>query len=254
MIRGLYTAAAGLATAQLRLGIVSNNVANANTPGFKQDQLPAEVGKAIDLMRYAVNQQGQAVGPITLGPEVGLSQLDLSGGPLQETSNPLDLAIAGSGFFTAQASDGTLRYTRDGGFHTDTNGALLARDGSAVLDANGQPIQLPAGASDIAVAADGTILGNGSAVARLQVVDFAAGQQLNKIGGGMFTAPAGSAPQPSTGAQLYQGYLEGSNVDMTESMVATMGLLRAYEANQKLLQMQDETLRSSVNEVGKANS
>jgi flagellar basal-body rod protein FlgF len=251
MIRGIYTAAAGLATAQLRLGIVSNNVANASTPGYKQDQLPDEVGRAIDLQRYAVDSQGRPVGSITLGPQVGLSQLDLTPGPIQETSNPLDLAIAGSGFFTTQAADGTTRYTRDGGFHADMDGSLRARDGSAVLDANGQPIRLPVGA-DISVAADGTLAANGNTVAQLRVVDFPAGQQLNKVGNGMFTGPNGVAPQPTTGVQLYQGYLEGSNVDVTESMVSTMNLVRAYEANQKLLQMQDETLRSTVNEVGKA--
>lgn len=251
MIRGIYTAAAGLATAQLRLGVVSNNIANASTPGYKQDQLPDEVGKAIDLQRFAVNPQGQPVGSITLGPQVGVSQLDLRGGPIQETANPLDLAIAGSGYFATQATDGTTRYTRDGGFHADVDGSLRARDGSAVLDTSGQPIQLPTGA-DISVAADGTVQADGNQVAQLQVVDFTAGAQLNKIGNGMFTAPAGVSPQAANGIQLYQGYLEGSNVDMSESMVATMNLVRAYESNQKLLQMQDETLKSTVNEVGKA--
>jgi flagellar basal-body rod protein FlgF len=250
MIRGIYTAAAGLATAQLRLGVVSNNVANASTPGYKQDQLPDEIGKAIDLQKFATDPNGNPIGSITLGPQVGVSQLDLTAGPIQETSNPLDLAIAGSGFFTTQAADGTLRYTRDGGFHADLDGTLRARDGSAVLDGNGQSVSLPPN-SDVSVAADGTILANGNQVAQLQVVDFAAGTQLNKVGNGMFTSPAGALPTPTTGSQLYQGYLEGSNVDMSESMVATMNLVRAYEANQKLLQMQDETLKSTVNEVGK---
>ena len=251
MIRGIYTAAAGLATAQLRLGIASNNIANASTPGYKQDRLPDEVGRSIDLQRYAVDPQGRPIGTLTLGPQVGLSQLDLAPGPVQQTSNPLDLAIAGSGFFAVKAADGITRYTRDGGFHADADGSLRARDGSAVLDANGQPIQLPPGA-DISVGADGAVTANASAVAQLQLVDFPAGQQLSKVGNGMFTAPNGATPQPASGVQLYQGYLEGSNVDMTESMVSTMALVRAYEANQKLLQMQDETLRSAVNEVGKA--
>ena len=251
MIRGIYSTAAGLATATLRLGIVSNNMANVSTPGYKQYQLPEEVGKSIDLQRFAVDPQGRPVGTITLGPQVGLSQLDLTAGPIQETSNPLDLAIAGSGFFAVQATDGTTRYTRDGGFHADRDGSLRARDGSAVLDTNGQPIHLPPNA-DVAVADDGSVLANGNTVARIQLVDFPAGAQLNKVGNGMFTAPNGVAPQPTTGVQVYQGYLEGSNVDMTESMVSTMNLVRAYEANQKLLQMQDETLKSTVNEVGKA--
>src|SRR6266849_5432894 len=246
MIRGIYTAAAGLATATLRLGTVSNNIANASTPGYKQDRLPDEVGNSVDLMKYAVDDQGRPVGTITLGPKIGLSQLDLTAGPIQETTNPLDLAIAGTGFFAVQATDGSTRYTRDGGFHADVDGSLRARDGSAVLDTNGQPIQLPVGA-DVSVAADGTILAGGNQVGQLQIVDFAAGSQLNKVGNGMFTTPAGVTPQAANGVQLYQGYLEGSNVDMSESMVATMNLVRAYEANQKLLQMQDETLKSTVN-------
>jgi flagellar basal-body rod protein FlgG len=252
MIKGLYTAAAGLATAQLRLGVVSNNVANAQTPGYKQDQLPDQLGKALDLQQYATTPQGQGIGSITLGPEVGVSQLDLTAGPMQETANPLDLAIGGSGFFATQATDGTVRYTRDGGFRMDANGALRSRDGSPVLDTNNQPITLPQN-GDVAVAADGTILANGNEVAKLQMVDFAPGTQLNKVGNGMFTAPAGATPQPTQGVQVYQGYLEASNVDMTESMVATMNLVRAYEANQKLLQMQDETLKQTVNQVGKAS-
>jgi flagellar basal-body rod protein FlgF len=252
MIRGIYTAAAGLATAQLRLGVVSNNIANMQTPGYKQDQLPEDLGKAIDLQRFATSPNGQAIGSITLGPKVGLSQLDLSAGPMQETSNPLDLAIGGSGFFATQAPDGTVRYTRDGGFHQDIDGSLRSRDGSAVLDSSGQPITLPQN-SDISVAADGSILANGNQVAQLQMVDFPAGTQLNKVGNGMFTPPAGTAPQATNGVQVYQGYLEASNVDMTESMVATMNLVRAYEANQKLLQMQDETLKSTVSDVGKAS-
>jgi flagellar basal-body rod protein FlgG len=120
-----------------------------------------------------------------------------------------------------------------------------------VLGANGDLITLPVGA-DIAAAADGTVLANGATVAQLQIVDFPTGQQLTKVGNGMFTAPAGAQGQPAVGGQIYQGYLEGSNVDMTESMVSTMNLVRAYESNQKMLLMQDETLKSAVNEVGKA--
>jgi flagellar basal-body rod protein FlgG len=250
MIRGIYTAAAGLTTATLRLGVVSNNVANATTPGYKQDRLPDELGKAIDLSKYAVDAQGRPIGSINLGPKVGISQLDLASGPIQETANPLDLAIAGSGFFAVQSADGQTRYTRDGGFNKDADGTLRTRNGSAVLSDAGQPIQVPDG--EVAVAADGSLLTNGATVARLQVVEFAPGEQLNKVGNGQFESATGTLPQPAANVQVYQGYLEGSNVDMTDSMVATMNLVRAYEANQRLLQMQDETLKSAVNEVGKA--
>ena len=82
MIRGIYTSAAALATTTLRLGVVSNNIANSSTPGYKQDRLPEEVGKPIDLMRWAVDSQCRSVGSLTLGPQVGVSQLDLAVGPL----------------------------------------------------------------------------------------------------------------------------------------------------------------------------
>src|SRR5919201_3521608 len=156
MIRGLYTAAAGLATATLRLGVVSNNIANVSTAGYKQDRLPDEVGKSMDLVRWAVDDNGNPVGSITLGPKSGLSQLDLSPGPIQETGNPLDLAIAGTGFFAVQGADGQTRYTRDGGFRIDADGSLRSRDGSAVLNQNGQPIQLPSRAP-VEVGANGTL-------------------------------------------------------------------------------------------------
>jgi len=249
VIRGIYTAAAGLTTATLRLGVVSNNVANAMTPGYKQDRLPDEVGKALDLMKFAVDDQGRPVGKVTLGPQVGVSELDLTPGPIQETANPLDLAIAGNGFFAVQGADGQPRFTRDGGFQRDLDGSLRSRTGMPVLDTNGQPIQLPEG--EIAVAADGTLLVNEQTVAQIQMVDFAPGVQLTKEGNGVFGAN-GALPQPTADAQLYQGYIEGSNVDMTESMVATMNLVRAYEANQQLLRIQDETLKAAVSEVGKA--
>src|SRR5260370_37159085 len=102
MIRGIYTAAAGLATATLRLGTVSNNIANASTPGYKQDRLPDEVGNSLALLKYAVDDQGRPVGTITLGPKIGLSQRDLSAGPIQEPSTPLDRATADPAPFPAQ--------------------------------------------------------------------------------------------------------------------------------------------------------
>jgi flagellar basal-body rod protein FlgF len=249
MIRGLYTAAAGLATAALRLGVASNNVANASTPGYKQDRLPEEVGKALDLRKMATDSNGRAIGSITLGPTSGLAELDLSGGPLQETGNALDVAIGGRGFFAVSGPDGAVRYTRDGGFTVDSEGMLRSRSGFAVLDQDGQPIQ--AGQGPVELGTDGTLTVNGEEAGRLMIVDFAPEQTLRKEGSGMFSIDGDGQPLPATDVQLYQGYLEGSNVDLTESMVAVMGLVRAYEANQRLLMAQDESLSRAVNEIGK---
>ncbi len=249
MIRGIYTAAAGLATAHLRLGVVSNNVANASTPGYKQDRLPEEVGKALDLMKFATDSQGNPIGQITLGPRSGLSELDLGLGQFQETGEPLDLAIGGPGFFAVQGADGQTRYTRDGGFGVDSLGVLRARDGSAVLDQTGAQIVLPDG--KVEVADDGSILVDGQTQAQLQIVNFADNQQLLKQGKGMFAPDGGGQPTAIADPHLYQGYIEGSNVDMTDSMVAVMNLVRAYEANQRMIQIQDETLSRTVNDIGK---
>ena len=174
MIRGIYTATAGLATATLRLGVVSNNIANASTPGYKQDRLPAEVGKAIDLQRWAVDAQGQPVGSIVLGPQVGVSQLDLTPGPLQETSNPLDLALAGTGFFSVQSR------RRHDPVHPRRR--LSRRPGRLTAHLATVPpswtrtvsrFSIPAGA-DMPVAADGRCWRTAPRVGQLQVVDFAA--------------------------------------------------------------------------------
>jgi len=144
---------------------------------------------------------------------------------------------------------GETRYTRDGGFTVDAQGGLRSRDGSAVLGDDGQPIQLGAGA--VTVGADGTLYVDGTAGAKLQVVDFPDGVDMVKEGKGMFRPDGAGAPQPVTDAQIYQGYVEGSNVDMTESMVSVMELVRAYSANQRMIQVQDETLSRAVNDIGK---
>ena len=250
MIRGIYTAAAGLATATLRLGVVSNNVANSQTPGYKTDQLPAEIGKSLDLLKLATDPNGNPVGAVTLGPRSGLSRLDLSQGSLQETGNQFDLALGGPGFFAVQANGGPVRYTRDGGFRVDSQGMLLARDGSGVLNTAGQPIQVPSGRVD--VGADGALLVNGVQIDQLQIVDFPAGQLVDKTGNGQLAPQNGATPQPANpNTQVYQGYLETSNVDVTDQTVASMQLVRAYQANQRVLTIQDETLQKTVNEVGK---
>ena len=230
---------------------MSNNVANASTPGYKQDRLPEEVGKPIDLMRWAVDAQGRSVGSITLGPQVGISQLDLTPGPMQETCNPLDLAIAGTGFFTVQAADGTDALHPRRRLSRRHRRLAAGRDGSAVLDTNGQPIDFPSAPMSRSPPT-APCWPAATTVAQLQLVDFAPGTAADQGRQRHVHRADGAQGQPAAGAQLYQGYLEGSNVDMTESMVSTMSLVRAYEANQKMLQMQDETLKSTVNEVGKA--
>ena len=247
MIRSLYTAAASLATVALRLGVASNNAANVSTVGYKQDRVPLETGKALDFARLLDDQPDAPLGPLTLGPHSGLAELDLSQGTLEQTGHSLDLALGGAGFFTVRGADGQTRYTRDGGFHLDRDGSLRARDGSSVLDATGQPIQLTS--ADVDVDETGTI-DDGTQTVQLGLADFAEGSDLQKVGNSQFETTA-AASQPGGGTRVLQGCLEGSNVSLVETMSASMSLARAYEANQRMLQMSDETLARAVNDVGK---
>jgi flagellar basal-body rod protein FlgF len=228
---------------------VSNNVANASTAGYKQDALPQNVGKPLDLLRLTTDANGQSVGTLTLGPTSGLSQLDLSQGPLQQTQQPLDMALSGPGFFAVKDANGQVGYTRDGGFSLDATGTLRSRDGSSVLDASGQPIHLAS--TDVTVGQDGSLQANGAAAGQLGMYEFAPGTALRKLGQGLLVADDASSPTAASGTRVQQGVLEGSNVDLSQSMVAMMDLARAYEANQRLLQIQDQSLARSVNDVGK---
>lgn len=251
MIVGLYTAASGMVASFTRQKIVANNLANVSTTGFKQD-LPVPSDFENMLVSQATGSAGphpwDAVGEMGSGTQLADIKLDLSQGPLAETGKPLDLAISGPGFFSIQTPTG-VQYTRDGTFFRDALGRLARADGGLVLGDNG-PIQI--GEGEILVDGDGTVKVGGQVAGRIRLVDFDPAEKLVKSGNNyLVPANAGALEQPAVGVAINQGFLERSNVDLNQATVEMLATLRSYEASQKMVQLQDQSLQLAVSEVGR---
>ncbi len=249
MIRSLWVAKTGMEGQQTKLDTISNNLANVATNGFKRGGVVFE-----DLMYQSPNGEA-AVLPtglqVGLGTRVSASTRNFGQGTLQQTTSPLDMAVKGNGFFQVQLPDGTTGYTRDGSFQTDANGQLVTSAGYPVLPG----ITIPANATGIAVAQDGTVnvtlpgQAAPQAVGQLQLAGFANPAGLDPRGGNLFAETAASGG-PNAGApganglgSLQQGFLEGSNVNVVEELVAMIATQRAYELNSKAIQTSDQMLQ-----------
>lgn len=286
MLRGLYTAAAGLTTQQRRHDTVTNNISNINTPGYKQAN---EVTRSFPEMLLALTgteNGNKQIGRVSTGvfAEEAIS-LQLQG-DLSESGRAGDFGISSNiqvpgvtfdesgkaytedgevvfqpqAFFTVEGADGEQRYTRDGRFGLNSEGYLVMGNGSRVLGANGQPIQFPAGVSldDVALTSDfrfvnaltGEDTGNSLLMTRINNPNL-----LVREGDGKFRLDGDASlalpVAAGDGVQVRQGYYERSNVDAAQSMVDLMSALRAYEANQKVVQFYDRSLDKAVNEIGR---
>lgn len=225
---GLYIAASGMVAEQVRQDQLANDLANASTPGYKPDESPQRSFGEVLLS----NSQGTpAVGTVNAGVELGKTYTDMTAGTIQDTGQPLDFAIQGSGFFAVQTAQG-VRYTRDGQFTTSAQGTLTNANGNSVLDQSGKPIKVPAGGGVSA-----------SALGVFAVPD-AAKQGENLYGG---TKSSGA-----TGA-VRQGALEGSGVDAAKVMVNMITSLRTFQSGQQAIQAIGQTLQQASTQVGSVN-
>ena len=249
MIRGLYSAAAGMMTAARRMEFVTNNLANAQTVGYKQELSATSTFDEQLLMQQLGPRATPEIGRLTTSTVAEAPIIDFATlGALQETGRDLDVAAEGPGFFTVQGQAG-VRYTRDGSFTRDALGRLTTSEGDLVLGDNG-PITIPGGR--IAIDTDGTISVEGQPIDRLQVVEFGPDQPLQKVGNNQF-APrnAGDQPVAATQTNVRQHFVEGSNVDLATAQTTMLELQRAYQANQKAIQYQDEMTGRAVNDIAK---
>ncbi|HEU5317061.1 MAG TPA: flagellar basal-body rod protein FlgF [Chloroflexota bacterium] len=262
MIRGMYAATAGMMTMLSRVQTISNNLANVNTPGFREDTLRLTSFPQQLMARLFSAGGTQQIGSAINGIVNESVATRFTQASLRQTDSPLDLAINGDGFFGVQTAQG-VRYTRDGSFRRDGNNQLVTAQGDLVLSDAGTPITLPPGA--VSVSPEGqirvTALIDGISgpidqpVARIGVFTALEPGQLRKTANNQFedaTGLAQIAPQPLNGrATVHQGFLENSNVDPARAMSDMMVAQRSYEASARMLQLQDDMTARAVSDLGR---
>jgi len=256
LIRALWTAASGMVSQQLKVDTIANNLANVNTAGFKKTRVDFQ-----DLVYSRMRIPG-AVGEgdvqIPTGLEIGhgarpaaTSRL-FSQGNLERTENPLDLAIEGDGFFQVALADGTIAYTRDGSFKLNAEGEIVTSDGFR-LEWDGS--EIPPEATEVSISSDGTVTARLAGedepdeIGRIELARFTNPAGLEAVGKNLFRASPASG-EPTVGmpggeegaGTILQGYLEMSNVQVVDEMVALIAAQRAYELNSKAVQTSDDML------------
>jgi flagellar basal-body rod protein FlgG len=226
---GLQIAATGMLAEQTRQNQLSNDLANASTPGYKPDESPQH---SFGDVLLANTEGGAAVGSLDAGVALGKTYTDMTPGAMQETGEPLDFAIEGSGFFAVKSAQG-VRYTRDGQFTTTAQGVLSDTNGNPVLGPGGEPIK---------VGTSGTV--PVSALGVFEVPNAA------KQGENLYTGTAkGKASTP-----IRQGALEASGVDAAKVMVEMIDSLRSFQSGQQAIQAIGQTLQEAASQVGSLNS
>jgi len=270
MFKGFYTAASGMLAQQRKTEMLSNNMANSTTPGFKTDQ--SSMRAFPELLQQSVSKNAvgvvdkEEVGYLATGVYMQEATPKFTQGDLNQTELSTDLALlnvnvpgngtnpSGGIFFTIQNANGEIAYSRNGNFTLDGQGYLTTASGLRVLNENNEPIQLTS--TDFSVTSDGVITGSNGEAYRLGISYTDTPEQLSKAGDGLYRAQDG-AELPSAYAnnevnfQIKQGFLENSNVDTAQTMTDMMTAYRAFEANQKMLQAYDKSMDQAANEIGK---
>ncbi len=256
MVRGLYTAWTGMANEQKRLDIISNNLANSATVGYKQESVTNQSFDSVLTLKVKDASEAyreRPIGNMSLGVKLGEVYTDYGQGAFRSTGNTYDMAIEGNGFFNISTMDAsgneTVKYTRDGSFSVTNEGKLVDMNGNYVLGEAGM-ITIPTEAVNVAIDTDGSIYADGTFIDKVRISDFEDYDYLLKQGNTMYL-PIEGATEKQTSANLLQGYTEQSNVNVVSEMVDMIAVTRAYEANQKVIQSIDGTLDLAVTSVGK---
>ncbi|MCF2860215.1 flagellar basal-body rod protein FlgG [Pseudoalteromonas sp. SMS1] len=250
MIDSLYIAESGMNSQQKLIEMISNNIANTNTAGFKSSSI-----NFVDLV-YQTHNTEQS-GALVQGAGVGVAstQTDFSVGDLKQTGNPFDVAINGNGFLAVETQNGDIAYTRAGRLRLDSQGFLTSSEGLKLA----QGIQLPANVSEVTFAASGSVLvkvPNETGlieIGQIELSYFSNNHGLNRVGHNLFmeTEQSGSAQTATPGeygtGQLIQGFAEQSNVSMNEEMVNLMLAQRGYQMNARIIQTSDQILETINN-------
>lgn len=269
MLRGYYTAASGMMAQQRNQEMISNNLANARTPGYKADKAALRAfpemlihqmkSKNIPTENGLTLRSNEPIGSLTTGVYAQESIPHFAQGPIRETGMPTDFALvdryfpdeAGGAFFTVEAADGDVRYTRNGHFTVDGQGYLTNNDGLYVLDHNGNRIMTNNG--DFHVTPEGSIVTNdGATTIGIAYIDNV--QNLVKEGHDLHRLENGNAVNINNSeaeVNVLQHTLESSNVDVSQSMTEMIAAYRVFEQNQRVLKAYDESMGKAVNDIAR---
>lgn len=244
MLRGMIDSVKACIKEEMRMDVISNNLANTSVPGHKKSRISFQEvvqGQAAEKQAASTEQAAGASGPVRV-------EIDFTQGDFRTTGNELDLAVHGEGFFKVMTADG-VRYTRKGNFALDNQGFLVTQNGDKVLGENG-PIQVAG--KDVQVSGSGWVKAGGEDMGVLDLVSFEEPKRLVATGQAMFANPA---EDPETAlpltSRVKQGYIELPNVEIAEEMVSMIHCMRAFESYQKVIQILDEVDQRAINEVSR---
>lgn len=253
MIRGMYTSISSLVTLEAKQGVITNNLSNINTPGFKPDELIlSQFDKVMIGNRDRSSKNFRNIGEMSIGTKIDSTRTKFNQGTLKQTEKITDFALNGNGFFTV-TQGGQEYYTRDGSFILDLQGNLLTSTGASVMGTNlntgnYEPINL-AGANEISVDGSNNISINGFPVYKMRISNTADYRNLEKISYNLYSAEGGMFETNT--ARANNRMLEVSEVNAAEEMVNLTNVMRSFESSMKVLNYLDDSLRISANEIGK---
>lgn len=253
MLRGLYTAYTGMSVQMQKMDVISNNLANANTTGYKQDDVVLSAFK--EVLAVKINDydapNNQTIGKMSLGVKLDNIYTNFEQGALTPTEDPYTLALEGDGYFTVGKlnTDGTFTeyFTRDGSFSLNQNNEMVTKDGYYFLSDEG-PITIPG--NQFSITQEGNIYVDNNIISKLKLTAFEDNSTLKKIGDSLFDETDRSI-QAEFNASVRQSFSEASNVNSVKEMIQMMSLNRTYEANQKVLTTYDSTLEKVATNVGR---
>jgi len=238
---------------QKRLDVISNNLANSATVGFKKEGATSQSFKDVLTIKVRDDHGDSYIGNMNLGVKIGEVYTDYTQGSVRETGNTYDMAIDGNGFFTISYTDAngntSTRYTRAGEFMITKEGYVVTSEGQHLMGES-EWLQVPVDAAEVVIDTDGTVYADGTAVDVVKLTDFENYDYLKKFGETMYQPVQGAVEKEATGSIL-QGYTEQSNVNVVSEMVNLINITRAYEANQKVVKAMDDLLQIDVSSVGK---
>jgi flagellar basal-body rod protein FlgG len=241
MLDALSAAVSLMSNGIQQMSVIGQNLANVSTTGFRRE---ISVARPFTDVLAASGPEGAPSGYAATLPRLETVQ-DTRSGTLRTTSNPLDLAVDGDGFFEI-STDAGARYTRQGNFRVDSQGRLVTEGGSPVMGVSGE-IVLSSG--QVTVDNEGRIFESEKQVGQLRLMRFANPRSMINTGSGLYAA-GGAAPDPVGAGRVRQGFLEGSNVNSTREMVRMIETVRQFEAGQKVVQAYDEMLDRALGKLG----